>query len=541
MFTQAEMEEFGKHVADARERRLRAADAQQSGGDARANEVAALAPILRGMIEGGSYDDPAELYAADFEAPDGDIFVRRAADLLEEYAALTSPAKVADEYLHLSRELVKALKRLSLAAQTSGGTAGRDDELMAAIQQAADALSLSAVGRAIDASEQAVNPAADLHRLMNDPFAAATAWRKPNAPAKSLNSVTEREAFVAWQIRENGWDHQDFAIADGRYKRVAIQDDWHVWQARAALTSPAKVGGDDATLPGVYTNAEDLIAALNDGSAKVGGDERDAFIDKCIRLLEASRHAARVVGIEHIEAFPYLPEYDEAVEWLKENRGALPDSALEPSERHALDSACADIAAVHLALDLPEEDAGGVDAILEAIEELKRRAALCAKVGGDERTPEDDLNATEGVLDAAMCDMPEGMETNYPTVSAYASAVWQGYRKMLAEARAALSADGGEDKREIPDLPPPPDNVLADMQVTVDRLKMWAKGEAHYAPANGYDDPGVKKATISDVKKSAGYFAKRLEESYFSLRDFLFAMDQIRAAIAANQSGKGGE
>lgn len=57
--------------------------------------------------------------------------------------------------------------------------------------------------------------------------------------------------------------------------------------------------------------------------AKVGGDEREEFIDKCIRLLEASRHAARVVGIEHIEAFPYLPEYDEAVDWLKENRAAL--------------------------------------------------------------------------------------------------------------------------------------------------------------------------------------------------------------------------
>lgn len=76
-----------KHAA------LRVADAQQVGGDARAEEVAALAPILRGIIEGGSYDDPAELYADDFEAPDGDVFVRRAADLLEEYAALTSPAK----------------------------------------------------------------------------------------------------------------------------------------------------------------------------------------------------------------------------------------------------------------------------------------------------------------------------------------------------------------------------------------------------------------------------------------------------------------
>uniref|UniRef100_A0A0H3WNI8 Uncharacterized protein n=2 Tax=Pandoraea faecigallinarum TaxID=656179 RepID=A0A0H3WNI8_9BURK len=84
---------------------------------------------------------------------------------------------------------------------------------------------------------------------------------------------------------------------DGRYVRMAAGADELIRRsdALAALTSPAKVGGD----------------------------EREAFIDKCICLLEASRHAARVVGIEHIETFPYLPEYDEAVDWLKENRAAL--------------------------------------------------------------------------------------------------------------------------------------------------------------------------------------------------------------------------
>ncbi|WP_174978044.1 hypothetical protein [Pandoraea bronchicola] len=84
-------------------------------------------------------------------------------------------------------------------------------------------------------------PATNLHRLMNDPFVAAKAWRALIRPHNSPNNVSERELFMAWQIRENGWDHQDFAIADGRYQRVAIQDDWHVWQARAALSAD---GGD---------------------------------------------------------------------------------------------------------------------------------------------------------------------------------------------------------------------------------------------------------------------------------------------------------
>jgi hypothetical protein len=55
--------------------------------------------------------------------------------------------------LHLSRELIAALKRLSFAAQTTGGTAGADTELQGAIAQAEKALSIGAVARAVSASE----------------------------------------------------------------------------------------------------------------------------------------------------------------------------------------------------------------------------------------------------------------------------------------------------------------------------------------------------------------------------------------------------
>lgn len=57
--------------------------------------------------------------------------------------------------LHLSRDLIAALKRLSFAAQTTGGTVGPDAELQAAIAQAEQALSLGAVASAVNAVENA--------------------------------------------------------------------------------------------------------------------------------------------------------------------------------------------------------------------------------------------------------------------------------------------------------------------------------------------------------------------------------------------------
>ena len=58
-------------------------------------------------------------------------------------------------YLNWCKELIAALKRLSFAAQTTGGTSGRDDELVAAIGQAESALSIVACSRAIDAVQPA--------------------------------------------------------------------------------------------------------------------------------------------------------------------------------------------------------------------------------------------------------------------------------------------------------------------------------------------------------------------------------------------------
>jgi hypothetical protein len=50
-------------------------------------EAAKLAPILRGMCEGGGEDRATDIYAADYQAGDGDVFVTRAAQLLDEVAS----------------------------------------------------------------------------------------------------------------------------------------------------------------------------------------------------------------------------------------------------------------------------------------------------------------------------------------------------------------------------------------------------------------------------------------------------------------------
>ena len=80
-----------------------------------------------------------------------------------EYRAIyaTPPAVPAAQPsvdMHLSQKLIQALKRLSFAAQTSGGTAGPDSELMAAIANAEQAVSLVSISQSIDAVELSAQP-----------------------------------------------------------------------------------------------------------------------------------------------------------------------------------------------------------------------------------------------------------------------------------------------------------------------------------------------------------------------------------------------
>lgn len=87
--------------------------------------------------------------------------------LWNRVSALTAPQpdRVAGQYLPMCQSLIKALKRLSFAAQTSGGTAGQDEELCAAISNAEEALSMTAVARAIDETSRVAELEAEVERL----------------------------------------------------------------------------------------------------------------------------------------------------------------------------------------------------------------------------------------------------------------------------------------------------------------------------------------------------------------------------------------
>ncbi|WP_186130455.1 hypothetical protein [Burkholderia gladioli] len=101
-------------------------------------------------------------------------------------------------------------------------------------------------------------------------------------------------------------------------------------------------------------------------------------------------------------------------------------------------------------------------------------------------------------------------------------------------------ATADERAASVAPLPEVPEHVLADLQSALTHLEMWAKGEARYAPANGYDDPGIKKATIKDVTKTAKYLAPRLKEASFALQDYFTAIARASQAAAPAEAREPG-
>ncbi|MCW3657578.1 Lar family restriction alleviation protein [Burkholderia cenocepacia] len=78
-------------------RRSRASSAIQAA-DERAAEASVLASILRGMVEGPA-GDPAVIYEDDYSPADGDVYVARAAELLDEFARASSANETGAEGL----------------------------------------------------------------------------------------------------------------------------------------------------------------------------------------------------------------------------------------------------------------------------------------------------------------------------------------------------------------------------------------------------------------------------------------------------------
>lgn len=102
--------------------------------------------------------------------------------------------------------LAAALKRLTFAARTSGGTAGPDAELMAACAQAEDALSMGSAGRAF-----------------------------MEAAGKTPSFAQENAAFEEWRKLQMSVLSEEGAAAF--YRLGSVQ--WSGWQARASLSAPS--------------------------------------------------------------------------------------------------------------------------------------------------------------------------------------------------------------------------------------------------------------------------------------------------------------
>lgn len=80
------------YVDADRTMRAQAAHAAAAGTSQLQAEAAKLAPILRNMIEGGATDGETDIYADDYDPPDGDVFIVRAAELLAALATPTTQA-----------------------------------------------------------------------------------------------------------------------------------------------------------------------------------------------------------------------------------------------------------------------------------------------------------------------------------------------------------------------------------------------------------------------------------------------------------------
>jgi len=109
-------------------------------------------------------------------------------------------AKVVDleaEHLGVVATLGKALRDLSFAAQTTGGTAGRDEGLVAAIEASAQALSLIGVSRSIDLVSEL--------RADRDRLAAEAERERLRLAACGVAALTNtRETYAAFDCGEYG-------------------------------------------------------------------------------------------------------------------------------------------------------------------------------------------------------------------------------------------------------------------------------------------------------------------------------------------------
>jgi hypothetical protein len=131
--------------------------------------------------------------------------IKRVRDALSRRTVPQNHSELSDAeiYSNWCKTLVTALKRLSFAAQTTGGTAGPDSELMAAIVQAEEAMSMKSTASALsrrtvpDAVKRNYVGIGELERSGYIP-AGSAAEREATVPDAAPELLSE--APVAWLV-----------------------------------------------------------------------------------------------------------------------------------------------------------------------------------------------------------------------------------------------------------------------------------------------------------------------------------------------------
>jgi hypothetical protein len=117
----------------------------------------------------------------------------------------------------VNARLLEALKRLSFCAQTTGGVAGRDDELCSAIEASAKAIAAAEAQQ-----ERLLQDMHDAGREVDRVMAEAA----PKAPQVDFEAI----ARAIWNVRREGEDRCDMELED-------LGTDHSVWEEASEVAS----------------------------------------------------------------------------------------------------------------------------------------------------------------------------------------------------------------------------------------------------------------------------------------------------------------
>ena len=175
--------------------------------DALKAEAAKLAPILSAMLEGGSVDDATDIYADDYEAPDGDVFVYRAAQLLETFATAPQATQPQAPAAPASKRIGQIVNPASEQSQDMGTVVVAEIMSNGYNGQVLWKGTVPPVGTLLYASPQAATaqvPAVDAETIHLQDLKNAIA--DCNELRQQLTLMDEQQAGSVWRWQADGQD-----------------------------------------------------------------------------------------------------------------------------------------------------------------------------------------------------------------------------------------------------------------------------------------------------------------------------------------------